>query len=263
MTPLSAALAYARRGLRVLPIRPFAKVPLVEHGVHDASSDPNLIRRWFENHPTRNVGIAVPAHWIVVDCDPRNGGTLADLDLPGTLSARTGGGGTHLVYTRDPSEALRGKLRQGIDLLGPGRYFLAYPSLTEAPYLWTSRPGTLPVAAPGWLIDEARIPPEPLVREVPVPRFQRSDSRRPGALERARAYILRVPPAVSGQGGHAATFRIAQVLVRGFGLDDSEAFAILSEWNETCCPPWGRHDLIRKLKQAASVGRMEVGRYAD
>ena len=34
--------------------------------------------------------------------------------------------------------------------------------------------------------------------------------------ERACAYVARIPAAISGQGGHAATYHVAAVLVHGF-----------------------------------------------
>ena len=37
--------------------------------------------------------------------------------------------------------------------------------------------------------------------------------------DRARKYLAKIPPAVSGQGGHGATFHAACVLTLGFGLD--------------------------------------------
>ena len=47
-------------------------------------------------------------------------------------------------------------------------------------------------------------------------------------VERARRYLAAIPPAVAGQHGDAHTFRVCCRLVRGFALDDDEAFAVLS-----------------------------------
>jgi replicative DNA helicase len=69
--------------------------------------------------------------------------------------------------------------------------------------------------------------------------------------ERARKYLAKLPPAVSGSGGHNATFHAACVLVLGFGLDGSEALPILNEWNQLCQPPWSEKDLRHKLADAA------------
>jgi hypothetical protein len=71
-----------------------------------------------------------------------------------------------------------------------------------------------------------------------------------GVAERARAYMAKVPPAVSGQGGHKQTYKAACKLVLGFGLSPDEALPLLKEWNEPCQPPWDERDLVRKLREA-------------
>lgn len=70
-------------------------------------------------------------------------------------------------------------------------------------------------------------------------------------VERARKYIAKMPPAVSGQNGHTATFKVACVLVLGFGLSESESLALMHEFNQTCNPPWSDKELNHKIRQAA------------
>ena len=72
-------------------------------------------------------------------------------------------------------------------------------------------------------------------------------------LERAQRYLQRCPPAVSGQFGHSATFRVACVLVHGFALPEGEALTAMREWNQRCRPPWEEADLVYKLKSAAAT----------
>ncbi|HPV11366.1 MAG TPA: hypothetical protein PKW83_11930 [Verrucomicrobiota bacterium] len=72
-------------------------------------------------------------------------------------------------------------------------------------------------------------------------------------IERARLYIGKCPPAISGQRGHDATFHVAAVLWNGFGLGESETMALLSEYNQRCVPPWSEAELIHKVKSAASA----------
>jgi hypothetical protein len=66
----------------------------------------------------------------------------------------------------------------------------------------------------------------------------------------ARLYLDKVPPAVSGQGGHNQTFRAACVLVQGFSLSPEDAMPLLKEWNERCQPPWTEKELRHKLQGA-------------
>lgn len=69
-------------------------------------------------------------------------------------------------------------------------------------------------------------------------------------VDRARKYLQRVAPAVSGSGGHNQTFQAACVLVLGFGLPENIALRLLTEWNQGCQPPWSEKDLIHKLRDA-------------
>lgn len=70
-------------------------------------------------------------------------------------------------------------------------------------------------------------------------------------IERARKYVATMPPAVSGQDGHGRTFRVACVLVLGFGLSEAEAFGLLKEYNAGCQPPWSDRELAHKIKSAS------------
>lgn len=79
------------------------------------------------------------------------------------------------------------------------------------------------------------------------------------AVERARAYLRTIEPAIEGQGGDHATFRVACVLVRDFGLTDDNAMALISEWNATCVPPWSAAELGAKIRSAGRSGSHPVG----
>ena len=69
-------------------------------------------------------------------------------------------------------------------------------------------------------------------------------------IDRARSYISKMLPALSGNGGHAATFAAACRLVQ-FGLSFEEAMSLLAEWNDTHCKPtWTEAELKHKLVSA-------------
>ena len=72
-------------------------------------------------------------------------------------------------------------------------------------------------------------------------------------IERARRYVAKCPFAVSGQGGHNATFHVAAVLVHGFALGEGDALALLGEWNGACVPPWSESDLRHKITSAVNT----------
>jgi len=72
-------------------------------------------------------------------------------------------------------------------------------------------------------------------------------------VERARRYIAKCPPAVSGQRGHDATFHVAALLWNGFGLSETDTLALLSEYNLRCLPPWSEAELVHKVNSAANA----------
>jgi len=83
----TAAQAYAAAGFRVLPCQPGGKRPVISdrfrHGAKSATSDREAVRDAFIGNPGSNVGVAVDHHFVVVDVDVRNGGTLEAADRLG------------------------------------------------------------------------------------------------------------------------------------------------------------------------------------
>ena len=78
---------------------------------------------------------------------------------------------------------------------------------------------------------------------------QPSNKRR-WLCERARRVVATMRPAITGQGGHDATFAVACVLVHGFDLSINEAMGVFSDYNTRCDPPWRENELFHKLQTA-------------
>ena len=255
-----AAIWYAQRGLYVLPVSR-EKRPLITGGVHSASIDPKVISQWFAQWPDANVAVAAGPHSgiLVIDVDPRNGGfdTIANVEFDHepliTTKAITGSGGEHYVY-RWPcipaGHELRGKLGDGVDILGAGKYFLVWPSASHAgPYRWVGRrPFETMADVPQWLL------PKILRPITPVPMRDPIVTPTVDVVERARRYLEATPPAVSGRNGSTHTFVVCQRLVHGFGLDELTAYQLVTAWNTRCIPPWSPHALRRKISEAARKG---------
>ena len=71
----------------------------------------------------------------------------------------------------------------------------------------------------------------------------------------ARRYVEKMPPAISGSGGHNALFAAARVLIHGFDLPEDDAWQILIEYNAMCIPPWSERELRHKLSAAGKLTR--------
>jgi hypothetical protein len=69
-------------------------------------------------------------------------------------------------------------------------------------------------------------------------------------IKSIQAYLAKIEPAVSGNGGHNQTFKVACVLIHGFGLSDTAAWPFLKAYSERCAPPWSDKELRHKLKSA-------------
>ena len=143
---LHAALDLAEHGWDVLPLN--GKQPITAHGHLDATTDPATIRRMWADRDY-NIGSPVPDNLLVLDVDPRNGGSvqalehIADVTLPPTLEVISGrrDGGRHLYYFRPFQQPYRGNIPHGIDVKLNG-YMVMPPSVhpdTGKPYRWVER----------------------------------------------------------------------------------------------------------------------------
>ena len=79
-------------------------------------------------------------------------------------------------------------------------------------------------------------------------------------IERARRYLAKMPPAITGQHGHDQTFAVACTLVQGFGLSVAAAVPLFADYNARCSPPWSEHDLAHKLADADRAAPPAEGR---
>jgi len=84
------------------------------------------------------------------------------------------------------------------------------------------------------------------------------------AFQRAKSYIAKMPSAISGHGGHNATFAAACVLVRGFALSEEDAYDILvNDFNPRCEPPWVEWELRHKVRNAIDCASTPLGYLLD
>ncbi len=68
--------------------------------------------------------------------------------------------------------------------------------------------------------------------------------------DRARRYLQKMGPAISGAGGHTHTLLCAKALVKGFELGAAEALGLLHEWNAGNAERWTEVELLHKINSA-------------
>lgn len=182
-TKRDAALWYAERGLPVFPVHYIgedgvcscggpeknpkckpAKHPIPIDGHKDATTDRDVVRRWWIKHPEANIGMPTGRRSgiLVLDGDGEKGvRTLEESgyseDAP---KVRTGSGGTHVYASYPEEEEIRnsaGKIAPGLDVRSEGGYVLLPPSRNaNGPYEWERElDGDLP-EPPLWFLNLIR-----------------------------------------------------------------------------------------------------------
>jgi RecA-family ATPase len=200
---LEWALHYASHGYRVIPIKPKEKRPPMGAWQDVATTHTGTIQAWWTGQfADYGIGIVTGAlddgtRYIVLDIDNKNNNigqkSLEKLQkqhgqLPDTIQAITGGGGTHLLYRlRDhhqmPGNGAGRYLGEGIDIRGHNAQIVVTP--TQHPngnlYEWTEGHAigeTTMAYAPDWLLNLLN-PPQQQPTSTPVT-LDNGPDERPG-----------------------------------------------------------------------------------
>lgn len=170
-----SALEYAKIGLKIIPLRPRTKIPILANWPQAATTDKKTIADWWTDYPDANIGCLTgrDSGIFVIDVD-RHGDTdgqisLDDLEaqfgkLPDTVEQITGGGGRQIFF-RYPAGATitnktgSGAIAPGLEIKGDGGQVVLPPSIhpqTGRQYEWeaSSHPADVEIVeAPEWLIN--------------------------------------------------------------------------------------------------------------
>jgi len=272
---LLCAKTYARRGWAVFPVhsprdggvcscgdpscRSPGKHPRTATGLKEATTDIGKIQVWWDTWPDANIGVVTGrtegAALLCVDIDPRHGGndTLNALELthgilPPHLIARTGGGGSHHIFTIPDGERIRsssGKLGPGVDVKGEGGYFIAAPSLhvSGKRYEWVNLD---PILGNKEHRPEDNLPPAWLLELLGNGKPSAPGTPGPSPI----------PEKITEGVRNDTLFRLAASLrARGLGMEAIQA-ALLVENRARCQPPLPE-DEVRSI--AESAGRYLPG----
>ena len=235
---VEAAVFYAAMGYHVFPCKPCSKEPATKHGFMDATTDGQMIRKWWKDNPNYNVAIrtGTASGLLVIDVDGVDGqNTLAEWrrqgkQLGSTAAVKTGNG-IH-TYLKHPGTHIgnRVKAMPGIDVREEGGYVLAPPSIhpdSGETYRWLCTPEKAGLAdTPKWLLDK-------LTRQH-------------------RTFTEPVEATIPEGSRNNALFSLARSLYRK-GLDDNEVFTTLETANQNrCLPPLDTGELVQITTSAGS-----------
>ena len=266
---LESARTYLSRGYAVIPVPARKKVPVLKGWTDLRLSESDLPAHF---NGTGNIGVLLgePSGWLIdVDLDCDEAVALAPKFLPptGATSGRPGKPASHWWYvcegikTRKHQDPVSKKMI--VELRSTGAQTVVGPSIHPSGEPYDPLDGEPAVVDAGELgaavaalaeaVTEARHGrKEPVVSQrcpLGSDRVMADDA----VLRRAAAYLDRIPPAISGSGGHSQTYAAATAMVHGFGLDPETAFSLLwDRYNPRCQPPWLEKELRHKVSDAAS-----------
>lgn len=227
------------------------KHPIGDRWNERATTNLDAVRDSFRGH-RGNLGIALKGEYVLIDADgPEGMASLAAFGpLPQTLQSVSGSGeGAHLIYRlalHQRADAITDRaVAHKLDVKIRGQ-FVAAPSVHRSgqQYKWIRFEA--PALLPDWAYEKLKKP----VRPMPVA----SSGPTSNMFDRLRAYVAKMPAAISGSGGHNATFAVANKITHQ-GLTEGEEWALLCEYNHRCDPPWTESELRHKLESARAQGR--------
>lgn len=287
---LTAALAYARRGIPVLPLhspqpaggasdsgasdggcscrrtgceRP-GKHPRLRHGLTEASTDPRRIELWWARWPDANIGLRTGVIMDVADVDTAEGRHalrhLLGGTLPGGPLVRSGGGGWHLWFA-PIGHGNRVRLLPGVDWRGNGGYVVAPPSRHAggAAYTWMRRTQTLPACPPA-LRDLVAGPP-PATFAGPA-RIARPDRYAQAALDAEAARVAYAPVGTRNDTLNRAAFALGRLVGAGLLNEGSLVRELTAAARYAGL---GRSETVRTIRSGLTAGRRQplgTGRHA-
>lgn len=244
--PMVAALAYARAGLKVLATwgvdengncdcgrkscKNAGKHPVGEffpHGHRSATTDSAKLKACWRVHPNANVAIVPDDGLIALDVDSaETERALAELELPETLTVRTGRG-KHFYFKNLGGSKL--DLPDGVEVKGYGKGAITVPPSRHASgrrYRWVSD------------VEEAV--------ELVLPGRPRKTSVKIDFGKSRRAI---------GEGNRNGRLTSMAGMLRNFGLESDDLEAVLLTINDRLCDP------PLEGEEVAGIA-MSVARYA-
>lgn len=171
-------------------------------------------------------------------------------EMPDTIRFWTPNAGLRYLFRYNQeiaSKSIRRNGKEVIRILSDGTQTVAPPSIiNDRVYHWSDCRTIADYPIELFHRLQEKDPPPPTLRP------QKADPH--SNYNRAAAYLAKCDPAISGQGGHNQTFKIAVRLCRGFQLTYHEALDLMVNlYNPTCQPPWSIEELEHKIDDALKV----------
>ncbi len=242
--------------MKLFPIIPNGKTPLIASWQARATDNPAQITLWREQYPDCNFGVACgPSGLIVIDVEQNGTDALLALELqyglPNTFTVSTPRGGKHYYFFGQSRN--RVQMLPNLDIRSTGGYVLAPGSVVNQ-VAYTVVQNNPISQAPSWLIDL-----------IGQPKTKQNDAQATTELDnlpdarRAALYLSSAPPAISGNGGDLQTYKVC-CAVRDLGISPQLCLSLLLDhYNPRCQPPWEAEALETKIKNAYKYATNAIG----
>jgi hypothetical protein len=240
---MTEALRLASAGHSVFPCDS-DKRPLTTRGFKDASTDAELIRRWWTSWPSALIGVPT-GKFVVIDVDLQYVEAqewYGRANLPVTRTHITRSGGRHILFKANSRVGCSaGKIWPHVDTRGTGGYIIWWP----ANDLEVLHPDKL-ADVPDWIIAKLNPPePEPVYSAVTADKLTSDQAQR-----KLDGIIRAVANACEGERNHVTYWgacRLAEMVADG-SIGRDHAIGIITESAGRAGLP--RHEALRTAQSA-------------
>lgn len=224
---LEQALTALKLGWSIIPVGKNKK-PLIEWKKYQTEKPiEEEVKNWFDKFPHTNIAVVTGAisNLVIIDIDPRHGGSEEAFKDVITPESRTGGGGMHVFFKFEEGIENKAGIQEGIDVRGEGGYAVLPPSDHESgnKYEWILNPSDTPLA--------------------PLPDFVKGWIGSSGIRNESKtAEVINGVP--EGQRNNSAASVAGKLLVKyPQGEWETEVWPLLQGWNSKNSPPLPEDEL--------------------
>jgi len=245
---LEQALSLLKLGLSIIPLG-LDKRPLIEWKQYQSEkATEEKLMEWFSK-PEVNIGVVTGkiSNLVVVDIDPRHGGTEEAFKDILTVKSATGGGGWHYYFQYIDGIQNSANIKPGIDIRGEGGYVVVPPSSHSSgkDYEWIS-------------------PPSTTNKLIPLPDFIKEwiGNQKGKPITNGKSRVNNLLNGVGEGNRNESAASVVGKLVKRFKQDEweNEAWPLFQAWNKQNNPPLS-DDELRTIFE--SIAKAETSKDAD
>lgn len=224
-------------GWSIIPVS-INKQPLVEWKKYqEIKPTREELVKWFEEYSDANIGVVTGriSNIVVVDIDPRHGGSTKEFSRIITVKTKTGGNGEHFYFLYEGGIQNHAGIRPGIDIRGEGGFVVVPPSIHASgkQYEWLMSPhANTPI--------------------IPLPLFVKEWIKNLRSNSEGRWNPELLKGVEEGRRNESAASVIGKLLAHYPKSDWEDAWELILGWNMRNKPPMDLSELRTTFNSVAS-----------